>query len=276
MLACSIHLLGNNTTCLLFLPITSTSRHAYLIEPTETFTATFAVMQMELVWKATVDYDPSDRSDFKVVIVYGKYRRLAFWRPGDLRWNLIKGVCSYMDDVLFSDGKLYAVTSLPDNILCVVDDWSDPKLTEVNISIPKDPDIICVSYLVDLRGELLLVQRFRECNMADEQHHTTIDNIQVQKIDVDEEVSVTCKHIEGYAFFLGVNLPVIIDPRKFPSCRKNAIYLTDTSYAQNAEKYGRDDLWIYDMDTCTLSRYYPPHIYIPDVAAPIWFNPNPW
>ncbi|KAJ4797236.1 F-box family protein [Rhynchospora pubera] len=247
--------------------------HAYLREPTEHSTATFAEMQMKLVWKAILDYDPSDRSDFKVVIVYGENRVLAFWRPGDLKWKFIDGYW-YIDDVLFSNGKLYTITSMGDSRLNVVDDWSAPKLTQVKVTIPTIFDVMCFSYLVDIRGELLLVQRYREYNVV-EQHHTTID-VQVRKIDVDGGVSVACKHIEGYAIFLGNSLPVVVDPSKFPSCRKNTIYFTDISFTLNAPKYGRDDFWIYDMNTCRLSRYYPCNIFIPPVAAPIWFNPNPW
>lgn len=94
----------------------------------------------------------------------------------------------------------------------------------------------------------------------------TID-IKVYKIDLEGRVSYSCKHIEGYAIFLGMFAsPLVVDPRKFPSCQKNAIYFKD----------GSDDLMIYDMDRCMFTRYYSPHIKILKHARPIWFNPNLW
>ncbi|KAJ3687251.1 hypothetical protein LUZ61_016415 [Rhynchospora tenuis] len=79
----------------------------FVMEPTENCTES-EEMRMLLVCKAVLDYDPSERSDFKVVIVYGESSKLAFWRSGDPKWSFIKGHYSNMEDVLFSNGKLYA------------------------------------------------------------------------------------------------------------------------------------------------------------------------
>lgn len=152
-----------------------------------------------------------------------------------------------MDDVLFYNGRLYVVSSFPDNIFYVVDDWSDLKITEVNLSIPTYPNVTCFTYLVNFKGELLLVQRYRDYNEEEDQC-TTID-VRVYRIDLEGGVFYDCKHIEGGAIFLGMSSPVVVvDPSKFPSYRKNAIYFTDISLVGNALKYGRDDLVMYDID----------------------------
>ncbi|KAJ4809315.1 F-box family protein [Rhynchospora pubera] len=246
----------------------------FLTEPMENCTKSVE-LRMLLVFKAVLDYDPSDRPDFKVVIVYGQSSKLAFWRSGDPKWSYIQGYYSNMEDVLFSNGKLYAFTSLQDQGLCVVDDWSDPKITQLSISIPLecDDNVACCPYLVDVKGELLLVQRYRSYN-KEKKLRTTVD-IQVHKIDIGREVSSICKHTKGCTIFLGKSSPVVVDPSISHSDRKNAIYFTDVCCALSASKHERVDLGIYDMNTRMFSRYDPPHIDTPD-AVPIWFNPNPW
>lgn len=107
-------------------------------------------MEILSVSKAILDHDPSEGSDFKVVIMYGKQRNnTAICKSGDPTWNLIKGGNPEINDVMFFRGRLYVFSHWPENKLYVMDNWSDMKITEVNLTIPDspncDPDVMFFS-----------------------------------------------------------------------------------------------------------------------------------
>ncbi|XP_078151270.1 putative F-box protein At4g22170 [Carex rostrata] len=261
--------IDNKLNCHLLNPLT---RKQYHLPPLPRY-GYYDRVQIELVYKAILDRDPSEGSEFKVVIINRVCRNyIALWKSGDLTWKLIDGDYPMMHDVLFFKGSLYAFSFDVENILYVMDDWSDMKITEINLSIPNNIEIYIDGFphLVDFNGELLLVQMYLDYK---NHHHNTL-YIEVHNIDLGRRVSFGCKHIEGYAIFLGMGSPVVVDPRKFPSCWKNAIYFRDNSHILT--KYGRD-LMIYNMDRCKCTRYCPRDIFkYCKFAASIWFNPNPW
>lgn len=229
---------------------------------------TFADMQLRLVSKAILDCDPSKCEDFKVLITYGFYRELAYWCSGDSAWTLIQGVYAIIDDIIFFKENFYAVGTI--NIyheIYVINVGPDPKIKRVE---PKVPDDDSFAYLVDYMGQLLLVQRWRE-EFKEEIYITK--KISVKNIDLEEANYSRYKLMDGHAVFIGANSCVTVDASKYPGCKKNALYLTDTPQYYTDE-FGCKDLCIYDMDQCSFSRYYSSKPYIPYVASPIWFIPN--
>jgi hypothetical protein len=63
------------------------------------------------VLNAILDYDPSERSDFTVVILFGQNHTPAFWKPRNNAWTVITGLPNNLDDITFFKGKFYIVRS---------------------------------------------------------------------------------------------------------------------------------------------------------------------
>ncbi|KAJ4769456.1 F-box family protein [Rhynchospora pubera] len=242
----------------------------------------FEELQRCLVVKAILDYDPSTRSDFTAVILYGEDNTPAFWRPGHDAWTAITGLPRCLEDITFFEGKFYTVRSpIADNYspIYTFEVGTDPKATKVKLQVPwkGDPNYIIedrtrnfsTNYLVLLFGKLHLVERFVETS----EHRLTTEFV-VHLLDLEGNNYSTCRHINGHAIFLGgSSSPVIIDPSQFPNCMKDAIYFTDLAYG-HSELYGAEDHGIFDMIGNSIVPYYPRDVFHHTLAAPIWFTPN--
>ncbi|KAJ3701024.1 hypothetical protein LUZ61_004729 [Rhynchospora tenuis] len=220
-----------------------------------------------LVPKAILDRDPSHSSDFKVLMMYGSEKKLAFWKLGDPTWTLIQDTSIWFHDIIFFKEDFYAVgTCNCYNEIYLVNTGPSPCAKRVG-PLVKDRD--AVAYLVDYMEELLIVQRYRKV-LFEEQLYIT-KKIVIFKIDLEQGKFYEYKPIEGYSVFMGANSCVTVDPSKYPGCKKNALYLTDTPNNISGER-GFKDLWIYDMVEGLFSRYYSTTHYLP--ASPIWLDIN--
>ncbi|KAJ3701025.1 hypothetical protein LUZ61_004730 [Rhynchospora tenuis] len=189
-------------------------------------------MNRILVAKAILDCDPSHSLEFKVLIMHDFY-----------------GVVTYS-----GNNDIYLVNTGP-----------HPNVKRVGPHVTLHGRF---AYLVDYMGELLLVQSYRY--YFDEPHITT--RMTISKINLEDKTYSEYKPTEGHSVFMGANSCMTIDPRKYPTCRKNALYLTDWPLNISYEHVCKD-LWIYDMREGSFSTYYNARQYIP--ASPIWLNPNP-
>ncbi|KAJ1685090.1 hypothetical protein LUZ63_016480 [Rhynchospora breviuscula] len=225
-------------------------------------------MNRILVAKAILDRDPSHSSEFKVLIIYGQSNRLAFWKLGDPTWTLMLDALFFFHDIIFFKEDFYAVATYnSNNDIYLVNTGMDPNVKRVGPHVKIDDTF---AYLVDYMGELLLVQRYREL-FKDMRFITK--RIIIIKIDLEGKSYSEYKPTEGHSVFMGANSCITTDPSKYPTCRKNALYLTDMP-KNISEEHGCKDLWVYDMVEGSLSRYYNAREYIP--PSPIWLNPNPW
>ncbi|KAJ4750396.1 F-box family protein [Rhynchospora pubera] len=225
----------------------------------------FESMKSMLVAKAILDRDPSHSSEFKVLMMYGERNSLAFWKLGDPTWTLITVACIFFTDIIFFKEDFYAVGNFyNNNDIYLVNTGPNPNAKHVGPHVKHRGTF---AYLVDYMGELLLVQRFRF--FFNERFITK--RIIVNKIDLEGKSYSEYKPMEGHSVFLGANSCITVDPSKYPTCRKNAIYLTDRPH-NISEEHGCKDLWIYDMVEGSFSRYYSARWYIP--ASPIWLNPT--
>ncbi|KAJ3701021.1 hypothetical protein LUZ61_004726 [Rhynchospora tenuis] len=224
-------------------------------------------MNCMLVAKAILDRDPNHSSEFKVLIMYGERNSLAFWKLGDPTWTLIRDACFSFDDIIFFKEDFYAVAAYNNNNdIYLVNTGPHPNAKRVGPHVKLDG---IFAYLVDYKGELLLVQR---CRYYFKERYITKRMI-ISKINLEDKTYSEYKPTEGHSVFMGSNSCITVDPSKYPTCRKNALYLTDRPKIIS-EKHGCKDLWIYDMVEGSFSRYYSARQYIP--ASPIWLNPNPW
>jgi Protein of unknown function (DUF295)/F-box domain len=242
------------------------------------YTYTCEDVQVHLVYKAILDHDPGQRLDFTVVILSAMGSRMVyFWRPGNLVWTIVD--CdSNFDDITYFKGKFYAIDfitigEVDINITHVINVGLDPKAIRLAPEIPMcDEFDFCKRYLVDFRGELLLLQMW---NPYHKDGHRITRTILVFKVDLEGGKYYQRHHLDGYSLFLGTSSPLVVDPRQFPGCSENCIYFA-ADYNCNGKKYSRDDNGIYDMVKGTVSPYYPPEIYHPQIVGPIWWTPQPW
>ncbi|KAJ4778080.1 F-box family protein [Rhynchospora pubera] len=248
----------------------------------------FEGLQRDFVLKAILDYDPSTRSDFTAVILYGKDNTPAFWRPGDDAWTAVTALPTGLNDIIFFKGMFYTVQSpIKDNYSAIytfkVGNDPNPKATKINLRVPCHGDHnyvidetyvnFQVDYLVIFDAKLHLVERFIQWSDNDRRRLTT--KFVVHKLDLEGSNYSTCDHINGHAIFLGGNSPVVIGPSQFHKCMEDAIYFTDF-VSIDSELYGAEDNGIFDMIRNNTTPYYPHDVFHHTHAAPIWFTPNQW
>ncbi|XP_078169079.1 F-box/kelch-repeat protein At1g57790-like [Carex rostrata] len=229
---------------------------------------TFKEMQRFIVFKGILSHDPKVRSDFTAMILFGQMNTPAIWRPGDTTWTVIKGPGKAMKDVTYLNGNFYVMSAM--NILYVVDLGLDPKMIAIEARIR--PCICAHRYVVSFKGFLLLIVRFQ--NVIERGHYNTKD-FMLLEIDLERKELHRWDDIDGCAIFLGVNSPIAIDASQFAGCKGNAFYFTDLAAPYSA-KFGCCDLGVFDYVTKTITTYYPPEIFHPLVAPPVWLTPNPW
>ncbi|KAJ4780052.1 F-box family protein [Rhynchospora pubera] len=212
-----------------------------------------------MVPKAILDYDPSKRSDFTVVILEAQKGTPAFWKPGSNAWTAITGVPHLLDDITFFEGKFYAVRGRLDNnylannysVIYTFDVGSNHEATKVELEVlhARDPNYVAgyrsnsFSYLVVFDNELLLVERI-----------ISLDDITrdffVHKLDLGGNNYSKCQDINKHTIFMGVSSAVVISPSQFFNCMKDAIYFTDNSYS-----YGALNLGFYDFKENKITYY---------------------
>ncbi|KAJ4794503.1 F-box protein skip23 [Rhynchospora pubera] len=206
----------------------------------EDITTYVETMDHMLVAKAILDRDPSHSLEFKVLIImHGERNRLAFWKLGDPTWTLIPDACFFFNDIIFFKGDFYAVAIYNiNNDIYLVNTGPHPNVKRVGPHVKLHGTF---AYLVDYMGELLLVQRFR---YYFKEQYVTI-RMSISKINLEDKTYSEYKPTEGHSVFMGANSCMTIDPRKYPICRKNALYLADRPLNISDEHVCKD-LWIYD------------------------------
>ncbi|XP_078150811.1 F-box/kelch-repeat protein At1g57790-like [Carex rostrata] len=220
----------------------------------------------DIVYKVILDHDPSESSDFMVMVIDGYYQTVAFWRRGDLTWTL--PICQYdvvLNDIIYFKGKFYAVGYICSHKIFVVDVGPNPKLIPLQHQVPMIGKT-CKFFIIDLKGELLLLQRYKEETMLP--NATT--NVVVHKLDFEEGIYSECKDINSQAFFIGNNSPIVIDPIQLSGCTPNDIYFAHATY-----RIGRNDLETYNIVTKCSAIYYPFNTLFSFDVAPTWLATNP-
>ncbi|KAJ4817430.1 F-box protein (DUF295) [Rhynchospora pubera] len=229
---------------------------------------TFEEMQTLLVFKAILSHDPKERSDFTVMILFGEFHTLAFWRPGDSSWTVVDGPKRRMEDVLYFKGNFYVISSM--NGLYVVDFEPEPKLRKVGPEI-RIEGCVLQSYLTYFDGNMLFIERYGRSsknNRIDTARFTVIE------IDLEEHCLYECYDIDDYALFLGRNSSIAVDSSHFPECKKNSIYFTHLTESHSGDEFGFHDLGVFDMADKKISTFYAVEVFPRRVDSPVWFIPK--
>ncbi|KAL2540053.1 F-box protein SKIP23 [Abeliophyllum distichum] len=131
----------------------------------------------------------TNNHDCVIMAIYGEYEVLAFARLGDKVWTNITVPSRCYEDIVYYNGKFYAVDCHGVVVVCDLDDTNGPKATVVAPAPSGTFDWI-QKYLVESSGHLLLVSRTRggllyENVLHDEEEED--DNEDNNEVDEEEE-----------------------------------------------------------------------------------------
>ncbi|KAI5670749.1 hypothetical protein M9H77_11113 [Catharanthus roseus] len=244
------------------------------------------------VTKAVVSRNPRDdvKGKWVIVAIYGQFRILGFAREGDKVWTDIPCPSRCYDDVVFYEGKFYAVDCHGIVIVCEID---DPKSTVIAPAPVGTRDTI-QKYLVESSGDLLLISRERggrlfEGGIDDEilpRYYTK--GFSVLKLEKNNNAGeeedeakyeypfcwIEVKSLGDRALFLGRNPSVSLSASEFEGLFKpNCIYFTD----DNEENFyfeprggGGLDMGIFNTETSTIEPHFTGEYRSP-ISPPFWY-----
>ncbi|XP_022890268.1 putative F-box protein At5g55150 [Olea europaea var. sylvestris] len=121
------------------------------------FVAKIVMSSNPLKDKCLHDYN----EDCTIVAIYGEYAILVFTKLGDTVWTNISVQSRVYQDIIFYNGKFYAVDVHGVVVVCDFDDANGPKAIVI-APAPIETNDTYQKYLVESSGHLLLVARFRK------------------------------------------------------------------------------------------------------------------
>ncbi|GAB2224622.1 hypothetical protein Droror1_Dr00005385 [Drosera rotundifolia] len=207
--------------------------------------------------KFVLSSSPSQNDDYWIAIIYGRFNRLAIWRPGFRAWRKI--VCSsscYLLDVIFYNGKVYAVDKLIQIFSFTPDTNANANSQTLVLVRSLKHDFYNIqinSYLVEMDGNLMLVGR----GMAHDYQwtkHTTY-KFWLRKL-VFHNGNLIClqkvKSLGNRVLFLGDNESFFAEVSQRSECKKNCIYFTDNMWINKtptAVSEGGCDTGVFKLST---------------------------
>ncbi|KAJ3679679.1 hypothetical protein LUZ60_017690 [Juncus effusus] len=121
----------------------------------------FRQVQKQIVVKALLSHDPKERSDFTALILFGYPCKLVLWRPGDADWTVIKGL-KHLSDVICFKGDFFVISERD----IVYEVGLNPEIKQIACKTPSSELIGNWRYLVNFKGQLLLIRRYTETRMT--------------------------------------------------------------------------------------------------------------
>ncbi|KAH7658598.1 F-box domain-containing protein, partial [Dioscorea alata] len=182
----------------------------------------------QLIYKAVLSADPSESFDYIVIVVYFRTENLAFWRPGDLTWTMIRNHI-YIEDIIWYNEGFYVV-------------GSDNQLIEFSY-LDSLSFFLWRKYLVNFMGDLVLVFRkivnkyggddedgFAQYypNDVNARHFMRTTCFKLFKFDRERNDFVKLNSIDDHILFLGANHTMMIATTALgEKTKSNSIYFTD-------------------------------------------------
>ncbi|KAA8522384.1 hypothetical protein F0562_013255 [Nyssa sinensis] len=229
------------------------------------------------IQKAVLSSSPSTTSDYAIMVIHGAISKLAFYRRGDNAWTTIETWLSAYSDVIYHEGRFYAI-----------DCWGRIVVCDVNGSCPTRGQIMPVMpnefthsleklYLVESLGKLLIVLRQGVTTRDDYTHGTT--RLRVFELNWEEVQS-----LGNRALFLGFNSSFSVEASN--EIKANCIYFTDdcfeayysASFAdEGAPNYhpegGGKDMGIFNLSDGSIEPHFRGRSFDP-LSPPMWVTPS--
>ncbi|KAJ4976322.1 hypothetical protein NE237_001428 [Protea cynaroides] len=213
---------------------------------------------------------PPVLDDCVIIAIYDD-RYLAFCKPGEEMWTTFPTYRFDLEDIIFYDGKLYAITKQCGLRLVELD--PHPRITNCNIAPPLEEDIrhpymeVMSVHLVESLGELLMVIRY-VIYVYSVCFPTSM--FKIFKLDEKGRSWIKVKDLGDQMLFIGTSTGCSLSACDFPGFRRNCIYFTEENrlpvslYGWKAILFHLENNRIEHIKTfgrnCCCSR-------------PIWFTP---
>ncbi|KAL3499364.1 hypothetical protein ACH5RR_038457 [Cinchona calisaya] len=226
--------------------------------------------------RAVLSANPSETSNFVLMVVHSRGKNLGFWRPGDKSWTGIVSRQGAFSDVNYHNGKFYAI-SYGGQIWSW--DVTAPDLTVAQRLFCIDFRLIGgrESYVVESSGELLIVSR-DGAGIASYGETYGATNFRVIQLDLIRSRWNELRSLGERAIFVGFNGAFSVDSTNFSGIiRPNCIYFTDDSDEAfrytNSHLGGGKDMGVYNLEDRKIGRFDDVRSFSL-ICPPIWVAPS--
>ncbi|XP_027362810.1 putative F-box protein At2g33200 [Abrus precatorius] len=244
------------------------------------------------IYKIIISSPPDrDTHDFMAVVLYDDYHRLGFYRTGDGGWTDIPTTKAHrceFEDVIFNEGKIYAIDSKAQ--LYEFDMHTKPiplggatkAKPPVGIPLSRGPFNRNFKYLAGHgKDRLLMVARHfvYPLDADDDADVHRTNAFSVYMLANNELVWSRVYNIGNYALVLGLNSSFSM-PCASSYTKPNHIYYTDDDEEEhhyvrdvvgfNFRVVGGHDIGVFDLEGGGNNHLFPPPFLLP---PPIWLCP---
>ncbi|KAK1289924.1 hypothetical protein QJS10_CPB18g01553 [Acorus calamus] len=209
--------------------------------------------------KAVWSPDPTNSGSVSMVILMSN-NKLAFYRPGEARWNFIRA--NFFDDVIHYKGVFYLVD------FCGRLFTLDINLSSLQQHLMMEPMMLWLMepkkgirkpYLVEGPNRSLLMV-IREMEFPGDSLYRTTMGFKV--FELDEGTMSWKGKRDGLGddgmVFLGMNASTYLSATDFHGCKGNRIYFTDDNNVVMSRclKYGGCDMGVFCLEDGSLGPHY--------------------
>ncbi|XP_059302424.1 putative F-box protein At1g65770 [Lycium ferocissimum] len=222
------------------------------------------------------------------MVIEANNKYLSYWRPGHLRWTRIKEEASLLRDVVYFNGKFYAIRWLGDMLVC---DFTggDPTEAQKVAQLPRH-QVGDEQYIVESLGSLFVVAR-HGCLVKSRIPLTPDDEVcddevdekltfetryfRVYKVDLAAGKLTETKELGDRAIFLGANASLSVQASQFPGVKPNHIYFTDDNYVMYCSylEGGSLDMGVFNIADDTIVPHYE-GVSLSRYTPPTWVTPT--
>ncbi|QHO43922.1 putative F-box protein At5g60060 [Arachis hypogaea] len=223
------------------------------------------------VEKVIINLSPEhDIENFMAVVIFGPNQRLAFYKPGNMRWEEFPTRDKWFEDVIFFQEKIYAINNVGQ--LYEFDTKTRAGLkggiheTRPPPEIPRGPHT--PKYLIGCaNGSLLMLVRHVGPPLGRKSKEYETSKFDIYELKRNRKQWSTLDNLGNYILVIGFNSSVQI-PAPFLS-KGNQIWFTDNQIELKSSFYDpvAQDIGIFDLDHGSFQRVL---LEVKFFCSPVW------